>query len=324
MNKRIPCELIQDLLPLYIDEVTSGKTNDEIKDHLAQCDDCRIKYDNMASKINNTIVMTENYQNIEVDYLKKVKKNNRKKVVAGIVGSTIIVFIFLILKFFVWGFEVSNINSDIKVVGKEVTLNGSFYDASLVYSRHKLLELEGEKNMVVYACLPSFWNNNRNFNITIRLDQETIDVYGDKITSEGKIITKKAMDLYKSKNPYIGNMSANGAIARVINIYPNLGAYKNSLQTIKEPYGWTLEFQENIPKSTVEKFNKTMESYGYILLALIDNCGVISWEYESEGERYKETLTAGEASDKLGVNIKNYSESAEKVQELLGLMGIKE
>ena len=43
MNK-IPCAIIKDLLPLYIDGLTSEETNALVEEHLAECDGCRLTY----------------------------------------------------------------------------------------------------------------------------------------------------------------------------------------------------------------------------------------------------------------------------------------
>ena len=38
---KIPCEIIQDLLPSYIDELTSDVTNREVEAHMEECEQCR-------------------------------------------------------------------------------------------------------------------------------------------------------------------------------------------------------------------------------------------------------------------------------------------
>ena len=38
---KIPCEMIQDLLPSYIDELTSDITNREIEAHMKECERCK-------------------------------------------------------------------------------------------------------------------------------------------------------------------------------------------------------------------------------------------------------------------------------------------
>ncbi len=38
------CEIVRDLLPLYIDHETSEETSEMIKEHLAECEECREIY----------------------------------------------------------------------------------------------------------------------------------------------------------------------------------------------------------------------------------------------------------------------------------------
>ena len=47
MNK-LPCEVIKDLLPSYIDKLTSGTTSELIKEHLKSCESCRAAYNSMC------------------------------------------------------------------------------------------------------------------------------------------------------------------------------------------------------------------------------------------------------------------------------------
>ena len=39
--KNTPCEVIKDLLPLYVDDICSEKSKDIIEEHLAECEECR-------------------------------------------------------------------------------------------------------------------------------------------------------------------------------------------------------------------------------------------------------------------------------------------
>ena len=38
--KNIPCEVIKDLLPLYVDDICSEKSKRLIEEHLAECEEC--------------------------------------------------------------------------------------------------------------------------------------------------------------------------------------------------------------------------------------------------------------------------------------------
>ena len=48
MNNK-DCKIVRDLLPSYIDGLTSKETNEFIKKHISECSDCSIVYENMKS-----------------------------------------------------------------------------------------------------------------------------------------------------------------------------------------------------------------------------------------------------------------------------------
>jgi predicted anti-sigma-YlaC factor YlaD len=45
------CEIIKDLLPLYLDGVCSGDSKAEIEEHLASCDSCRADLQTMQTAL---------------------------------------------------------------------------------------------------------------------------------------------------------------------------------------------------------------------------------------------------------------------------------
>ena len=66
MNK-ISCNIIRDLLPLYVDEVVSQDTRAMMVEHLEQCAECREKYENMKSTVvipvEDDIKLLEHFKN---------------------------------------------------------------------------------------------------------------------------------------------------------------------------------------------------------------------------------------------------------------------
>ncbi len=132
-----------------------------------------------------------------------------------------------------------------------------------------------------------------------------------------------AKQLFQAKNPYIGDMPANGRLASVLNVQKYLGDYKNSLQTKEEPYGWTFEFINKVDKYKQKEFNETMINYAYVLIALTDNLNQVTWTYQSEDGQEKQFVTEQEATKALGKEIKSYSESSIAIQELLLKTGIE-
>lgn len=132
-----------------------------------------------------------------------------------------------------------------------------------------------------------------------------------------------AEQLYKAKNPYIGDMTANGKLASVLKIQDSLGSYKNELQTKEEPYGWTFEFEEAVEQENEEKLNSIMKKNAYVLLALIDNLNEVTWTYQLGNESKALSVTAAQATKEIGQDIKSFSDSSIGVQELLLKIGIE-
>ncbi len=319
MNNRIPCEMIADLFPLYAEKLTSEATNREIETHISQCESCRSRYDKLKTPV-DSITIEANAS--ELDYLRKIRSSNQKRVGAGILLTAILLTLVVLVKLFLIGHPVTTYTAETTVEGKEIVVRGSFYDPSLVYASSRLLEKSGQKELVVYACLPSFLNRSGSFELRYPKGEELV-VNGTRITGDGRVISGLAEELYANKNPYIGDMSANGRLAITMNIAGNLGNFKNSLQTKAKPYGWTLEFNDEVGRTEEAKFNEQMKAYSYVLLAMIDNVEKISWTYWTGDQLTEHNVTAEEASEELMDNIKNYSVSDEKVQELLDAMGIK-
>lgn len=69
------CCVVRDLLPGYLDGLTSEETNEEAERHLKDCTACKKVYDQMSAKI-----LTEELpKRGEVDFLKKLRRRIRQK-----------------------------------------------------------------------------------------------------------------------------------------------------------------------------------------------------------------------------------------------------
>lgn len=91
---KYPCEMIKDLLPLYVDAVASKESRAAVDEHLAECDSCREYAAAMAA---GDVVMSDSEKKKEdkmmSDSLQKVKtqinRRKRRMVVAAIVSLAI-------------------------------------------------------------------------------------------------------------------------------------------------------------------------------------------------------------------------------------------
>ena len=65
------CKLVKDLLPSYIDDVTSKETKEFIEEHLKECKDCKKHLDEMNSELDKEKVK-------DIETVKEIKKYKRK------------------------------------------------------------------------------------------------------------------------------------------------------------------------------------------------------------------------------------------------------
>lgn len=316
---KIPCEMIQDLLPLYVDRLTSETTDREVKGHLNTCGECRKLYERMSGEPE----ITGNLNELpEIEYFKQVKRKNRTKVIGAVLAVLLFGAVLLLGKYLVIGVPVWEYYAAVTAEGDEWLVEGSILDSALVFSRYRIEEENGEKKLVIYGRLPFLWGGDSDFSITLPKYEQTLVVNGMRILPDDTVIDKQTKQLFDAKNPYIGDMSANGRIATILGIAEKLGNYKNSLQTTEEPYGWTFEFEDEWEAADEEWKNLKMYNYACILLALIDNCGEIHWTYEIAGETYTMSVDVSAAEEFLQEPVKSYGETMESLQELLWKLGM--
>lgn len=68
MEQKITCDTIRDLLPMYVDDLTSEATNELVKEHISECNECNEILENMKKPVNvETAPEVKDFQK----YLKK-------------------------------------------------------------------------------------------------------------------------------------------------------------------------------------------------------------------------------------------------------------
>ena len=83
------CEIVQDLLPLYVDGACSEASAEMIKEHLDVCADCRAIYEQMLSHTNEDILKQEKNGIIE-RHEKVEKKKSRRRIILVSVLSVLL------------------------------------------------------------------------------------------------------------------------------------------------------------------------------------------------------------------------------------------
>jgi predicted anti-sigma-YlaC factor YlaD len=82
------CKIIEDLLPLYTDEVCSDESRRLVEAHLEACKACRAKLNALRAEI--TVDKEKIEQNLQArDPFKKIRRNQRYLKVGAVLGSLI-------------------------------------------------------------------------------------------------------------------------------------------------------------------------------------------------------------------------------------------
>lgn len=92
MNRELECEIVKDLLPLYVDGMVSNVSKKSIEEHLEHCKDCTEMYQNMD------FGLEEEKQPAEVEDVKRfLKKTKKMYFLYGLGGLSFIAILVCII-----------------------------------------------------------------------------------------------------------------------------------------------------------------------------------------------------------------------------------
>lgn len=365
-TNKIPCAVIKDLLPSYAEDLTSPETSGLVREHLAECPDCEAVYEAMHGEIPPE---TEGDCGLaadasEINYLKKVRSTGRKKIIAAVLAVLLLAGGAVFAKVYLYGSPIDDfhmtVSSQCVEESTESEGTGESEDFMIfscwiegtrgqAFTHYKIRETDEGKEVVLYAAPASIFHKDLtmqiwipipvktiNGNIYVEDLQESITIKGDTYGENGWI-TKRAKELFAARNPYIGDISADQKIANLLEVGEKLGSYTNKLDTEEKegweyPYSWELIFDEPWKDAEAERRSEKMKNYAYALIALIDNCGEISWTYTTEdGKTHTESVTLADwkaeypndnTNPGFRLELKDYSKYDYYVQRLLEKLDI--
>lgn len=316
MANKIPCEVIQDLFPSYIDGLTSDITNSAVKEHIAECSHCK----NVLEAMREPTEMVGSEDKREIDFLKRTRRKTQGIMAGSILAAVLTVIIILIARLFFVGNYIYEeaIACEVQVDGKHLTLDGVTTDDGLGISAVEYAEKEGVVTVSFKAVRKSpFYKGDFQSEYTSANEITQVCLGNRIIWAQGESISAMASAVFNSRHPYIGDMSQNGQTVRALNMTSYLGNFTNELQTVKEPYGWKMILEKEIDASQQKDKEQRMKSYAYIFLAVIDNLGEVSFAYEVDGRRHLVTVTQEEASTVAGQDIKKCGKNILSLQKLI-------
>ncbi len=325
MNK-IPCELIKDLLPSYIDSLTSERSRELIDEHLQDCPDCRDTLKHMRGE-NDQDMKPDEDDKKEIAFLKKTKRMQKIAILSS-AAAVILCALFILLRFFIMGISYNGAYYMIDKLSVEdgtVTIKASSADSSHVISRISFEEADGILTLKTSEVPESiFCRAGKEFSYKLKQPDalKTIRLGEQIIWEDGSRISPVTSVLYRAKHAYIGDMPANQKSAKALNISTVLGEYDNQLQTGQEPYGWTIRLKNDIPAGREALLNSNMEAVAYLLIATIKNLDHVSFEYTLDGDSRSLSFDAADATAYLGRDIKDCFDNILILDELVTRTGL--
>ena len=241
MKNDLTCGVVRDLLPSYVEGMTSDETNAAVEAHLAACPDCAARRDAMTSPAEPAEAAE---QSREVDYLKTVKRKSGRRVVIAVLCTLAVMLAGCALKVFVIGTPAQE--QDL-FVAEAVDENGilrlsiSTPASATAFWGWTVDTADGVANISARSVLVSPLFPNGGGTVEIAMDGiREVRLCGRTVWQDGTLIQERVARLYETRTPYVGDMPALNRVATAMNIQSGCGPYTNSLQTSHEPYGWTL------------------------------------------------------------------------------------
>lgn len=273
---KLPCSVVQDLLPNYIEHCTSEETNKEMEEHLKECDACRKLYEEMENPV-------EEAQEKELDYLKKVKQKNLKKVGIAIVATLAILLLFIMgNKYLIGNWGDWGYNFGVHAVEvKDGKIQANIYARNAAISKIKF-ENKGKVDelhvrTVPYSIFPL--ETNRVMELPLPKEGRYLILADYVVNAKGEVFTRQAYEMIENRTAYVGEAGAVSMLLSIMETNLDGNAFSLSLNTMEEPYSIHLSFQNKL--NEIEKTNLRYKAS--IVLSCIDNCDTLYIE-DAEGE----------------------------------------
>ena len=314
MKNDLTCGVVRDLLPSYVEGLTSEETNRAVEAHLASCPDCAARRDAMAAPEEAAAE-----QSREVCCLKTVKRRSGRRVGIASVCTMLLILAGFALKIFVIGSPAQEgelIASGFEEENGVLCLSITTPYSATAYRGWTVDISDGVANIGARSVLVSPLFPDGGDTVEVPLDGvEEVRLCGRVVWQDGVAIQHETARLYETRTPYVGDMPALNRVANALDIQGSLGPYTNSLHTSSRPYDWTLELAN--PRAVIAQFESSMNAVAIPLLALVDNLDQVTFAYtDVEGQSYQYTVTKEDAIEILQARMETLEEIGWKTEEL--------
>lgn len=316
------CDVIQDLLPVYADDLASDATRKVVDEHLKDCQGCREALKAMRSPEPERAEAEQK----ELDFLQTARKRGLRSRLIVALAILLLTAVAFCLRTFVIGSksQAELVYSDANVEDTVLTLRCSPMGSADAIGKMNFSEEDGVVTVTTRTVLVSPLHQGaaeETYNASAPIRQVIVN---DRVVwDEGADISPFAAGLYATRHPYVGSASDNGKTASQL----FFGGIQHSLDTEQRPYTWHIELchteqervtgLEDFTEAQASQLAGKMRSAAYAMLALVENLDQVSFDYLQDGGPASLIVTAEEASEFFGRDIKDCYESPRLFASLL-------
>jgi len=202
MGNKLDCRIVQDLLPTYIEGLTSEVTNKTLEEHLSSCAECKAVLHTMTNEMKEMNRVPQK----QINFLKKIK---RRQWIIAACSVVVAVTIFASVFYFISQRQFAVPSSEVKISEVYQMKDGSVHyriDANVTgYLGNVFLRNDGDSEVIrIYEHRRLFSDQDRN---KVSIPERWVPLKGKEITSiiyegNGKndrvIIWEKGMVLPKA------------------------------------------------------------------------------------------------------------------------------
>ena len=309
MKNDLTCGVVRDLLPSYVEGLTSPESNTAVERHLSECPDCA----QLRTALAGAPKQAAPEDAKEVDYLKKVKRRGLRRVAAAVAVTVLLFTAGVAAKLFVIGTPIQTqgmswvISTD--VPGQLDIRVYSIWSGTACRQWETEQEPEGIVRVTCRQVLPSPLSNSGDYRAVLNTEGVNAVYLGDQLIWQGGIEISPQIDrIYQAQTLYVGNAPAVGQVLSA-GRFDWIGDYTIELQTSAQPYHLTLNFSAPHTPGGIRLSETGLYQDMAAVLAIIGNLDEIECAFRDENSQpWSRVLTVEELNQDLPRIVADYNE----------------
>lgn len=309
MKNDLTCGVVRDLLPSYVEGLTSPESNTAVERHLSGCPECA----QLRTALAGAPEQAAPEDAKEVDYLKKVKRRGWRRVAAAVAVTVLLFTAGVAAKLFVIGTPIQTqgmswvISTD--VPGQLDIRVYSIWSGTACRQWETEQEPEGIVRVTCRQVLPSPLSNSGDYRAVLNTEGVNAVYLGDQLIWQGGIEISPQIDrVYQAQTPYVGDAPAVGQVLSA-GRFDWIGDYTIELQTSTQPYRLTLNFSAPHTPGGIRLSETGLYQDMAAVLAIIGNLDEIECAFRDEnGQPWSRVLTVEELNQDLPQIVADYNE----------------